>query len=261
MKKFIWIILLSCVFNLRAADMFDASAVKDIFNEAGVNGTFVLFDVSADRLVIHNRVRAETRFIPASTFKIPNSLIGLASGAVESVDEILPYGGEPQFMKSWEKDMGLRDAIKISNVSVYRELARRIGLKRMAEYVTLLNYGNTRIGDIVDIFWLRGPLEISAIEQTRFLAGLAMGSLPLPADVQSSVRDIVRTDEGDGWALYSKTGWTTASEPAIGWWVGWVEKDGQIFSFALNMDMPDIADAEKRKTLGKASLVALGVIQ
>jgi len=260
MKKIVSVILLCCIFDLCAAGMFDQSAVDDIFAEAGVNGTFVLFDLSANRFVIHNKERAESRFIPASTFKIPNSLIGLSSGAIESVDAILPYGGKPQFLKSWEKDMGLRDAIRISNVPVYQELARRIGIKRMAEYVTLLNYGNTQIGDTVDMFWLRGPLEISAIEQTRFLAKLAMGELPLPTDVQSSVRDIVKTDQEEDWTLYAKTGWASSYEPAIGWWVGWVEKNGRIFSFALNMDMPDVGDVKKRKSLGKASLKVLGVI-
>jgi len=259
-KSIIWLILVFCVFDLQAGDVQSAPGVEKQFAKAGVNGTFVLLDVSADGFTIHNRERAETRFIPASTFKIPNSLIGLASGAVESADEVLPYGGGPQFMKSWEKDMGLRDAIKISNVPVYQELARRIGLERMAKYVTLLNYGNTQIGDKVDMFWLRGPLEISAVEQTRFLAGLAMGKLPLPSDVQSSVRDILKTDQGKDWTIYSKTGWTGSSKPSIGWWVGWVEKSGQVFSFALNIDMAEVGDAKKRQSVGMASLEALGVI-
>jgi beta-lactamase class D len=232
-----------------------------LFHDSGVSGTFILYDVSDDRLVIHNQARAETRFIPASTFKIPNSLIGLATAAVTDVDEIIPYGGKPQFLKIWEKDMGLRDAIRISNVPVYQELARRIGLSRMSEYVTLLDYGNKTIGDHVDMFWLAGPLQISAIEQSRFLARLAQGQLPLPLDVQKNVRNIVKVEQGDGWILYAKTGWANSTKPAIGWWVGWVEKDGHIFSFALNIDMPEIGDAAKRVQLGKACLKALGIIE
>lgn len=56
-----------------------------------------------------------------------NSLIGLWSGAVVDVDAVLPYTGEVNpFMQSWKRDMGLREAIVISNVPIYQELALRI---------------------------------------------------------------------------------------------------------------------------------------
>lgn len=235
--------------------------LSKLFVEAGVNGTFVLYDVSAKRVTFHDQARASTRFIPASTYKIPNSLIGLSTGVVSDVEEVIPYGGKPQFLKIWEQDMGLRDAIKISNVPVYQELARRIGLERMNEYLALIDYGNKNTGPVVDMFWLEGPLEISALEQSKFLARLARGELPLSPDVQQSVREIIKTDQGDDWILFAKTGWTTTPTPDIGWWVGWVEKGEHIFSFALNIDMPNKGDAAKRKELGKASLKLLGLIQ
>ena len=231
-----------------------------LFDEYGVTGTFVLYDVSENRFIFHDQPRAETRFIPASTFKIPNSLIGLASGVVADEYELLPYGGKPQFLKIWEQDMGLRDAIRISNVPVYQELARRIGLERMSENLVLLNYGNKDTGTVVDTFWLQGPLKISALEQAKFLARLAQGKLPLPAEVQQTVREIVQTNQGDGWILYSKTGWTSTPVPDLGWWVGWVVKDQRIFSFALNIDMPNEGDSAKRIEIGKASLKISGVI-
>jgi beta-lactamase class D len=235
--------------------------LSKLFNEAGVSGTFVLYDVSAECFTIHDQARAETRFIPASTFKVPNSLIGLSTGVVSDVEELIPYGGKPQFLKVWEQDMGLRDAIKVSNVPVYQELARRIGLERMNDYLALMNYGNKNTGTVVDMFWLQGPLKISAVEQSKFLARLALGELRLSADVQQSVREIIRVDQGDDWVLYAKTGWTTTPTPDIGWWVGWVVKDERIFSFALNIDMVDKGDAAKRMDLGKASLKLLGLIK
>ncbi len=114
---------------------------------------------------------------------------------------------------------------------------------------------------LVDRFWLEGPLEISAWEQVIFLARLARLELPLSTDVQQSVIDIIRIDQGDNWVLYAKTGWANTPEPDLGWWVGWVVKDQDIFSFALNIDMPESADADKRVQLGRASLEVLGVIQ
>src|SRR5690606_24934088 len=88
--------------GVSAADWVDNKKIEALFSEAEVTGTFVLYDVAEDKLTGFNKSRAETRFFPASTFKIPNTLIGLAVGAVDNVDEILPYGGAPQPFPSWE---------------------------------------------------------------------------------------------------------------------------------------------------------------
>lgn len=231
-----------------------------LFKNADIEGTFVLYDVNDDSFIGHDETRAKKRFIPASTFKIPNSLIGLSVGAVKNVDEILPYGGEKQPIASWERDMSLRDAIKISNVAIYQELARRIGLENMQKGVSALHYGNAEIGKTADIFWLEGPLEISAIEQTRFLADLARKKLPFPAEAQEAVRDIIMTEQGGGWTLFAKTGTVARQRPRVGWWVGWVEKNDRIYSFAINLSMHKSEDADKRAGLGRACLQALGIL-
>jgi beta-lactamase class D len=238
--------------------------LEALFDAHQLDGTFVLLDEDGASVIAHNRPRATTRLVPASTFKIPNTLIGLASGAVNSVDEVLPYGGKPQPFPQWEQDMPLRRAIVVSNVPVYQELARRIGAERMQEELQRLDYGNAAIGDAVDQFWLSGPLAISALEQAQFLRRLALGELPYPADVQQAVRDIVRIESGDDWVLYAKTGWAgagdTADAVALGWWVGWIEHAGAVRAFALNVDMPNgQADADRRVPLGRAALSALGL--
>ena len=260
MNKIIACFLFLMMNQAYALEVVHSPDVGELFDAAGVRGTFALYDVSADKLVVHDLQRAEKRFIPASTFKIANSLIGLSTAAVSSVDEVLPYGGKPQPFKVWEEDMALRDAIRVSNVPVYQELARRIGLVRMRENLAAIPYGNAETGPEVDTFWLKGPLQISAIEQTRYLARLAQDDLPFPKDVQHSVREIAKIEEGDNWVLYAKTGWTTTPNPDIGWWVGWIVKDGQVFSFALNIDMPDRVTVAKRVELGKQSLKALGIL-
>jgi len=238
----------------------DSPKIGQLFKSAGVTGTFVLYDVESGKLVGYDQPRSKTRFVPASTFKIPNSLIGISVGAVQSVDEVLPYGGQPQPFAAWEKDMGLREAIILSNVPIYQELARRIGLERMRKYVSRLDYGNNDIGTSVDNFWLNGPLKISAVEQSQFLAKLALNQLPISGEVQSAIRDIVLLDQGENWKLYGKTGWENAPEPGVGWWVGWVYKDSRVYAFALNIDIQQASDASKRVELGRASLEALGVL-
>lgn len=249
------------VYSNAFAGWEESPKVSELFASAEISGTFVLFDVNADTYIGHNKSRAEKRFVPASTFKIPNSLIGLSVGAVKSVDEVLPYrSNAPPFNKAWEKDMGLREAIVLSNVPIYQELARRIGLARMRENVSKIHYGNKEIGDTVDTFWLKGPLEISAMEQAQFLAKLAQVELPLPNTCQESVHEILLLEQGENWKLYGKTGWQNAPGPGVGWWVGWVRKNDRIYSFVLNMDIRHSSDAGKRIEIGKASLKVLGIL-
>lgn len=258
MKYLLTLIILLFVNSAQAIDWQDKPELGKLFADADMEGAFVLYDVDADRFIGHNRARAETRFIPASTFKIVNSLIGLEVGAVSSVDEVLPYGGKPQPNKAWERDMGLREAIKISNVPIYQELARRIGLERMRENIAKLDYGNGEIGNVVDDFWLIGPLTISASEQSQFLALLAQDDLPFSDEVQAQVKEIAKLEQGEGWTLYGKTG----SKPDVGWWVGWVQKGDKTYSFAMNVYLPKVDGLERNRRieLGKACLKVLGVL-
>lgn len=260
MKPLFAAVLLLLTFQAHALDWQDSPQVSQLFGNTGVKGTFVLYDVTAQRLIGHDQARANTRFIPASTFKIPHTLIGLSVGAVKNVHEVLPYGGRPQPFKAWEKDMSLREAIAASNAAIYQELARRIDLKRMRDGVSRMDFGNEEIGTVVDDFWLVGPLMISAVEQTRFLAKLAQDVLPFSKDLQESVREVIQLEHRDNWTLYGKTGWVNAPNPGIGWWVGWVQKDGYVYGFALNIDIQQVTDASKRVELGKASLKALGLL-
>jgi beta-lactamase class D len=251
-------LLLMSAQALFAADYREVPELAAIFQKEGLDGTFVLLDISKDTIFLSNKARAERRITPASTFKIANSLIGLDCGAVRDVDEALPYGGKPQRIKAWEHDMGLRDAIKISNVPVYQELAQRIGLERMRAGIKKLGYGNMEIGTVVDRFWLAGPLAISPVEQTDFLRRLAEGKLPVKEEAIRAVKEITLVEKTDSYELHAKTGWLVKDKEQVGWWVGWIEREGNVYPFALNFDMTKDADAEKRIPIGRECLKALG---
>lgn len=234
--------------------------LEAVFREAGLTGCFALYDPTKARLVLVNRKRAEQRLVPASTYKIPHSLIALETGVVRSPEEILPYGGKPAFVKAWERDMSLREAIRLSNVPIYQGIARRIGRERMQSWVDRLGYGNRRLGKVVDQFWLVGPLQISAVEQVRFLARLARAELPASRQNQEIVRDILRIEATPDYELFAKTGWAMDLQPQVGWWVGWVEKGSRPYAFALNADLSSQADADRRLPLGRELLHRLEVL-
>ena len=245
--------------STHARDEKEIPGAADLFAAQGVTGTFVMLDPATDTLHVANAARAKQRFVPASTFKIANSLIALDTGAVRSIDEVLPYGGKPQRFKHWERDMNLRDAIVASNVPIYQEVARRVGLDRMREAVKKLGYGNTEIGDVVDRFWLDGPLAISAVEQVELLERLTSGRLPVKEEAIRGVKEITQLDKTDTYAVHGKTGWYWPEKgQQIGWWVGWVERDGKTYPFALNIDINTDADAAKRIPLARELLTVLG---
>jgi beta-lactamase class D len=259
-RVFILLIVLAASFHSLSAQTYqEVPELARCFKEKEIVGTFVLFDVATDTMLVSDEARAKKRFIPASTFKIANSLIGLDTGAVKNVDEVLPYGGKPQRIKEWERDMGLREAIKVSNVPIYQELARRIGIERMREGVRKLGYGNMEIGTVVDRFWLNGPLAISAVEQTEFLHRLVKGSLPMNPNAVGAVKEITLLEKTDTYELHGKTGWLVGpTPPQIGWWVGWIERGNKVYPFALNIDMMKDEDAAKRILIGRECLKVLG---
>ncbi|KAA6129629.1 OXA-837 family class D beta-lactamase [Cupriavidus cauae] len=257
--------------RLALADVAPASAVAapsevargDLmahFRALDVDGCFALFDVKANRMTLVNASRAKTRMVPASTYKIPNSLIAFETGVVADPDQIQPYGGGKTRFPQWQRDMNLREAIAMSNVPVYQGIARRIGMQRMQTWVDRLDYGNRQLGKVVDQFWLRGPLAISAAEQTRFLARLAQGQLPASRLSQQWVREILRVEANDDHAIYAKTGWAMDAGLNHGWWVGWVERSGGVHAFALNMDLQREELAPKRMAIARAMMAELGVL-
>jgi len=236
--------------------------LETVFADAGVEGTFVLHDPRARQSTVVGPEAARERAVPASTFKLAHTLVGLQTGAIADVDEVLPYGGEPQPVEGWERDMSLREAFPASNVPVYQELARRVGHERMAVWLDRFDYGNREVGGaaVEDRFWLDGPLEISAVEQTAFLASLARSELPVDAQHQAALHDIAEVERGEDHVLFAKSGWARGVEPASGWWVGWVERGEEVYAFALRIVVEEDADAELREPLARELLVELGAL-
>jgi len=235
--------------------------LADHFASRNVEGCFVVRDMANGITHVWNTERAETRFRPASTFKIPNAIIGLETGAVRDIEEVIPYGGTKELMPAWEKDMNLRDAMRVSNVAVFHQLAKRIGLPAIRHYMSRFSYGNENVGANIDRrFWLEGPLKISPLEQVEFLANLATGKLNLQEETGAAIQELILFKTFDGAEIYAKTGWVGPDHPQIGWWVGWVRSNGTVYPFAVNIDIHSSKDAKERIPIGLACLNSLGII-
>lgn len=253
----------ACLLALSAHARADAPdpELASVFSQTGSKAVFVLYDLQSKELHVSDPQRAKQRFTPASTFKVLNALIALQTGVVSGPDEVFKWDGQPRFIKSWQRDLTLTEAMGESAVPVYQEVARRIGQHAMQRYVTASDYGNHNIGKQIDRFWLDGPLAISAHEQVRFIAALVQNQLPFDLAVQAHVRAMLPSEKTADYQLFGKTGWATNQQPTLGWYCGWVERsDGQRFVFALNMDIASSAELGKRQALVKAALIALQVI-
>jgi beta-lactamase class D len=222
------------------------------FEEASTRGTFVLYDLQRDSYQVSDRQRAETRFIPASTYKIPHTLIALETGVAADEHQVFPWDGTQREYATWNRDHTLRTALKYSVVPVYQGIARQIGERRMQEYVTKFDYGNADISGGIDRFWLDGGLRISPIEQLQFLVKLYRNALPVQERSQRIVKEIMLTEATSEYILRAKTGYGTRFSPGIGWWVGWVERDDNTYFFAINMDITGEAQLGARIAIAKA---------
>lgn len=236
------------------------------FADAGVTGTFALHELGTDRVFVHDADRATTRVVPASTFKILNSLIALELGIVDDVDDIVPWDGVARSIDAWNRDHSLRTAIEVSAVWVYQQFARAIGADRMQDAVESAEYGNEDIEGPIDEFWLRGELRISPMEQLDFLSRLLVDDLPFESRHQSAVRDVLIQERVDDAVWSYKTGTALAADPVLGWLVGYTEYDGGEWVFAMNLDLVGDADVTSqidpriRQSLSRTILVSAGAL-
>jgi beta-lactamase class D len=216
----------------------------DLFTEADTAGTFAVLDLAGGRIVVTDRERADTGFLPASTFKIPNSLIALETGIAADADSTMfSWDNVVRDFDAWNQDHTLRTAFKASAVPVYQDIARKIGPERMQQYVDGFNYGNRDIGGApIDMFWLNGALRISAFQQIDFLTKLYRGELPASKPNQQIVRDIMYLEQSEFGTLRGKTGAVgigvaPGSKATLGWLVGWLEHGAKAYIFAMNIDV------------------------
>lgn len=209
-------------------------------------------------LTTNDPLLAQLPTLPASTFKIPNSLIGLETGVI-TAETVFKWDGKPREVDAWEKDLSLPQAFQVSCVPCYQEVARKVGKDRMLDWVEQLGYGNMEIGGGIDKFWLTGKLAISPLQQVYFLRRLAQGQLAFSHAHMQTVRDMMLLGEQNGRRLYGKTGWASGKEH-LGWFVGWVEGEGARVYFATRIHAvnPDDSFVSARRKITEAALTAFG---
>jgi beta-lactamase class D len=240
-----------------------------LFADEGTGGAFAAYRADRRQLILSDKARCDAAILPASTFKIPNSIIALETGVVSDPDkDVFKWDGVTRAFPDWNKDHTLRSAIAASAVPVYQEIARRIGAARMKRYVEAFDYGNRDIGGGIDRFWLTGNLRISARQQIAFLDSLRRDALPASMRSQQLARDILPVTTIDGATLRTKTGLVGVDDRSFaggwrataGWIVGFAESGPRQTVFALNLDITAKRHIAARMPLAQKALALIGAI-
>lgn len=261
-KKWCFVLLLVTLFSCSSIAWVSAEGSvekEDLgkYFDGFTTGTFVMYDEANDRYTVFNEKQSVQRLSPCSTFKIYSSLAGLETGVLDQEDvyTLFKWNGTRYDFPAWNHDQTLASATRDSVVWYFKELAGRIGRERMQDFLDKIEYGNRDISGGLTTFWLRSSLQISAREQVDLLHKMYAGELPVSLENVAIVKKNITISNNNGVHFMGKTGsGFQDSKWILGWFVGCIEKDGNRYFFATNIQGPDGAIGGKAREITKSIL-------
>lgn len=210
---------------------------QELIDSKNVKGSILIYDFQHKRYYSNNFDWAKIGRLPASTFKIPNTIIALETGVVKNDSTLFKWNGEKRSYKIWEQDLILRDAFQYSCVPCYQEIATTIGQKRMNKYLDKLAYRDMKFdASTIDNFWLEGPSKINQFQQINFLKRLYQSKLPITERTERTLKKMMVIEETEKFKLSGKTGLSVRSGKKNGWFVGYIEEKEHLYFFATNIE-------------------------
>jgi beta-lactamase class D len=236
---------------------------QTIIDTSGVKGSILIWN--GKKYFSNDFEWAKTGRLPASTFKIPNSIIALELGLIENDSTIIEWDGKPRFQKRWEQNLSFKEAFHYSCVPCYQEIAQKIGVRRMKNYLNNMNYGNMKFDSTnLDLFWLQGQSEINQFEQIDFLKTFNEQRLPISKRTYTIMSRMMIIEKNDQYTLRGKTGWSIVNGKDNCWYVGFVETKHGFYYFATNIEPGEQTNLDNlislRKTVTETALKNIGAI-
>jgi len=252
--------IILCLLGVNLCAKAEDADLAHLFQQADIVGTIVIESVNGGQRFVHNALRAKQQFTAASTFKILNTLISLDRGVIAEAESVIPWDGVQYEMADWNHDQTLRSAFRVSCVWCYQALAMQVGEDQYPAYIRDAQYGHLQEPFNGRTFWLDGSLVISAEQQATFLKAVVARSLNFNLESYKTLESIMLIEDYAGYRLYGKTGWASRSQPATGWFVGYVVSADDTWLFALNLDTRSAADLPLRKQIAMDALRAKGIL-
>lgn len=217
-------------------------------------GCFVLHDAKNDAWQIYNEAQAVTRRAPLSTYKIYGALLGLNKGIISPSRSVIAWDGQRRRYDEWNKDLTLADAMRTSATWYFQSLDRQAGLPAVQDFIREIGYGSQDAGDDVSSYWA-DTLTISPVEQVELLEKFYSNAFDFPQENIDAVKRSIYACPLEGGALYGKTGTAeTNGKNTSGWFVGYLEKDGNAYFFASYIQNEDHATGSAAKDLAVSAL-------
>jgi beta-lactamase class D len=197
----------------------------DIYKKHGIDSAcFEMIDNTHDQAFIYNLERCSRRMSPASTFKVFLSLAALESNVALDENLMIAWNKIPTGKPEWDKDMTMREALKVSSEPYFKELAKKMGAVEMQKWLDTIRYGNKRIGQDIESCWVNDTLLITPDEQVGFMKKIYFDKLPMSQRSQRIVRNMLLQEETAEHKLYFKTGTKLNGNRSLVWLVGFIER-------------------------------------
>lgn len=223
--------------NTEVSNRIENEEFQAIIDSADVHGAILIYDLQDNKYYSNDFIWAKKGHLPASTFKIPNSIIAMETGVIADDSTLIKWNGEKRAFEIWEQDLIFRDAFQFSCVPCYQEIARKIGIERMTNYLTKLNYGSMKVDSTnLDLFWLEGESKIAQFQQIDFLKKLYLSEVPISESTEENIKSMMILASNENYTLRGKTGWSIKNGINNGWFVGYIEVNEKVYFFATNIE-------------------------
>jgi beta-lactamase class D len=209
----------------------------------------LIADPVTGEILLEQGEDCDTPTTPASTFKVPLSVMGFDSGVLSDAhNPALPFkegyadwGGE-----EWRQTTDPARWLEFSIVWYSQIIARSLGAEQLTRYARAFDYGNADFsGDPgadngLERAWISSSLKLTPREQLAFLRRLSNAQLPVSNQaMQITLAIMQRRTTSDGWQMIGKTGsaFPRKADGAFdrahgwGWYVGQAKRDGRTLVF------------------------------
>lgn len=217
------------------------------FEDCNIKGSITIYDLKERKWISSDINDSNQPSLPASTFKIINTLIALETGVVSSEEDIIKWPGSTDTIKYGYRpdiyhDISMKEAFKLSAGWAYVEMAKLIGKEQYKSYLKASHYGNVDLSVNDDDFWNFGNFAISPVNQIEILLAVYHETLPFKKSSFKILKEMMIETKTKAYTIRAKTGWTRDAGKDMGWWVGYVERQDHVYFFATRLikDRTDI---------------------
>lgn len=230
-------------------------------------GALEIFDPQSKLSFRVNMPRLSEALPPCSTYLIPHFAIALGTGVLKDNDSRIAfdpakYPDSANWPASWKRDQTFESALRDSVQWYAQELSTRMGSARLQQNLKRIKYGNADVSGGLDKFWMSSSLRVTSFQQLDFLRNFREGKLGFNPRVTKALQEALVIERTPDYTIYGKYGSCPMPDGSyLGWLVGYAERGGKVWYYALNLDGKSLAEfAGARLQIVKGSLQEMGFL-